>query len=61
MLAPVTLNIRNRMSSYFLHDAKKQNMTGICIGNRTAQGERQNKMDNLLGPDSNIFEKCHLL
>lgn len=49
------------MSSYFLYDAKKQNMTGICIGNRTAQGERQNKMDNLLGPDSNIFEKCHLV
>lgn len=62
MFAPVTLNIYNRMPDYVLQDAKKQtNITVICIEGIMTQGERQNKMDNLLGSDSNISEKCHLL
>lgn len=60
--APVTLNTYNRMPNYILQDAKKQtNITAICIESIMTQGERQNKMDNLLGSDSNIGEKCHLL
>lgn len=62
MFAPVTLNIYNRMPEYVLQDAKKQtNITVICIESIMTQGERQNKMDNLLGSDLNISEKCHLL